>query len=272
MRNQLPLARTVFAVACIAGLLSLPAAAGAQNGKFATSHVIKTPAGSQLAVPVTVRYRLDGKGQSLKRSRLTTRVAVAARLPGGRVLRAVEKRTVPGKASVKVEHHPFFSARHTRVLRRALAAGPRIKVTVASSLDADLDGDGKSDARSARKSTQTLVRPTAERSPAAVPHQEGENPCGVLGLSSATCINVTGRIWTATHFWDFSDTAIACPPGFPFATGSVSTKTSSRRYGQSVSITGPTDRTTLVQIEDGNVGGHPIAYTPTAACTTTSMY
>ena len=197
-------------------------------------------------MPVTVNYRLDGKGQSLKRSRLTTRVAVAAKLPGGRVLRAVEKRTVPGKARVKVEHHPFFSVGETRVLRKALAAGPRVKVTVASSLSADLDGDGKSDARSARKSKQILARPTPERSPAPVPHQEGENPCGVLGLSSATCTNVTGPIWTATHFWDAAETAITCPSGFPFATGSVSTKTSSPRYAQSVIVTGPADRTTLV--------------------------
>ncbi len=268
----MPLAHTVIAVACIAGLLTLPAAAGAENGKFARSHVIKTPQGSQLAVPVTVNYRLDGKGQSLKRSRLTTRVAVAAKLPGGQVLRAVEKRTVPGRARVKVEHHPFFSVRETRLLRRALAGGPRVKVTVASSLQADLDGDGKSDARSARKIKQILAGPTAERSPAPVAHQDGENPCGALGLSSSTCANVTGRIWTATHFWDAAETAITCPPGFPFATGSVSTKTSSPRYAQSVIVTGPADRTTRVRIEDDNVRGHPIAYTPTAACTTTDMY
>lgn len=268
----MPLARTVIAVAFIAGLLTLPAAAGAQSGKFARSHVINTPQGSQLAVPVTVRYRLDGKGQSLKRSRLTTRVAVAAKLPGGRVLRAVEKRLVPGQARVKVEHHAFFSVGQTRALRRALAAGPRVKVIVASSLIADLNGDGDSDARSARRVKQTLARPTAERSPAPVPHQEGDNPCGVLGLSSAVCANVTGPVWTATHFWDAADTPITCPPGFPFATGSVSTETSSPRYAQSVIVTGPGDRTTLVRIEDDNVRGHPIAYTPTAACTATDMY
>ncbi len=181
----MPLARTVIAVACIAGLLTLPAAAGAQKGKFATSHVIKTPKGNQLAVPVTVNYRLDGKGQSLKRSRLTTRVAVAAKLPGGGVLRAVEKRTVPGKARVKVEHHPFFSVRETRVLRRALAAGPRVKVTVASSLSADLDGDGKSDARSARKSKQTLARPTRREIARAGPAPRGRESRAACSAAAA---------------------------------------------------------------------------------------
>ncbi len=124
-RNPLSLSRTSIAVFCIAGLIALPAAAGAQKKpKTATSHVIKTPRGNQLAVPITVRYRLEGK--SLDDSRLTTRVNVAARLPGGRVLRAAETRTLPGKVRGKVEQHPFFSVSRTRELRRALA-GPQAR-------------------------------------------------------------------------------------------------------------------------------------------------
>ncbi len=101
----MPYSRTIAAVACIAGLLALPAAASAAKPKSAKSHVIKTPKGNQLAVPITVRYKLDGKGKSLKRSTLKTRVTGAAKLPDGRVLRASETRRTPGKASVKIEHH-----------------------------------------------------------------------------------------------------------------------------------------------------------------------
>ena len=96
-RNSLPYARTIAAIACIAGLLAVPAAATAAKPKSANSHVIKTPKGNQLAVPITVRYKLDGKGKSLKRSTLKTRVTGAAKLADGRVLRATENRRSPGR-------------------------------------------------------------------------------------------------------------------------------------------------------------------------------
>ena len=76
----MPYARTIAAVVCIAGLLAVPAAASAAKSKSAKSHVVKTPKGNQLAVPITVRYKLDGKGKSLKRSTLKTRVTAAAKL------------------------------------------------------------------------------------------------------------------------------------------------------------------------------------------------
>ena len=75
-------------------------------------------------MPVTVNYTLEGQSQTWIRSRLITRVAVAAELPGGGVLRAVERRNVPGKARVEVEHHPFFSVSQTRVLLKALKEPP----------------------------------------------------------------------------------------------------------------------------------------------------
>jgi len=263
----LSFSRTSIAVACIAGLIALPGAAGAQKKpRTALSHVIKTPKGNQLAVPITVRYRLQGK--SLDGSILTTRVAIAARLPGGRVLRAVERRTVPGKARVEVEHHPFFSVRETRVLRRALAGSRPVKLAVASSLRADLGGDGDTDARSSRNSTQILDEPSGERSPAPVEHQQGDDPCGVIGQPAATCTNVTGATFTARHFWDSARVRIACPRAFPYTTGSVSTKTTSTRYSLTVTRPGTGGGRTDVTIIDDDVRGHPFAYTPTVACTT----
>lgn len=261
--------RTLVVLTCLAALAALPAAAGAQKKpKSAISHVIKTPKGSQLAVPITVRYRLNGKGKSLKRSRLSTRLAVAARLPGGRVLRARETRTLPGAARVRIEHHPFFSVRQTRVLRRALAARRTVRLAVVSSLRADLDGDGDTDARSSQRSTQLLAPPTAPRSPAPLKHQQGNDPCGVLGQPATTCTNVTGTTWTARHFWASTNSTITCPAAFPYSTGSVSTATSSKHYTQTVQQPGTSGATTQVTIIDDNVRGHPITYTPTAACST----
>ena len=94
---------------------------------------------------------------------------------------------------MKIEHHVFYSVRQTKILRKALAADAPVKLTVASSLQADLDGDGKTDARTTQKTAQVLAAPTAEKSPRAVSHQQGNDPCGVLGLSASTCSNVTGR-------------------------------------------------------------------------------
>lgn len=267
----MPFSRTIVAVACIAGLLTLPAAAGAAKDKSATSHVIKTPKGNQLAVPITVRYKLDGKGQSLEKSLLTTRVTTAAKLPGGRVLRAAESRRAPGKASVRIEHHVFFSVRQTRILRKALAARQKVKLAVASSLRADLDGDGTTDARSTQQSSQLLAAPTAETAPAPISHQQGSNPCGVLGLSSATCTNVTGSIFTARHFWDSATVSINCPSAYLYTSESVSTQTSSKHYTQTVATSGTSGGLTQVMIIDDNVKGHPISYTPTVACTTTAQ-
>ena len=266
----MPISRPLIVLAACVAALALPAAAMAQKGKTARSHVIKTPKGKQLAVPVTVRYQLDGKGKSLKGSRLTTRVAVRARLQGGRVVRAVEKRSVPGKARVKVEHHPFFSVAQTRVLRKALAAKQKVKLAVTSTNAADLNGDGKTDARSTQKSTLTLAAPSQPKSPAAVGHQQGSNPCGVLGLSSSTCSNVSAGTWNAGHLWDSKTWNLDCPSAFPYSAGSVSTQTSSKHYTQTANTTGNADQTTQITIIDDNVRGHPISYTPTAACTTTN--
>ena len=256
--------RTSIVVACIAGLVALPAAAGAQKKpRTAISHVIKTPEGNQLAVPITVRYRFQAN--SIDDALLHTRVAIAARLPGGRVLRAVERRTLPGTARVKVEHHLFFSVRQTRVLRRALAGARPVKLAVASSLRADLRGDGDIDARTSENRTQILDEPSAERSPAPIGHQQGDDPCGVLGQPAATCTNVAGKTFTARHFWDSARVAINCPRAYPYATGSVSTETGSGRYSQTVTRPGTGARTD-VTISDDNVRGHPFGYTPTAAC------
>ncbi|HEX5910399.1 MAG TPA: hypothetical protein VFY44_07890 [Thermoleophilaceae bacterium] len=265
----MPYSRTIAAVACIAGLLAVPAATTAAKPKSAKSHVVKTPKGNQLAVPITVRYKLDGKGKSLKRSTLATRVTGAAKLPDGRVLRATETRRTPGKARVRIEHHVFYSVRQTKILRKALAAKQQVKLTVASALQADLDGDGKTDARTTQKTTQVLSAPTAEKSPPAVGHQQGNNPCGVLGLSSSICSNVSVGTWTAGHFWDSKMWNFTCPSAFPYSAGSVSTQTSSKHYTQTAYTTGNADQTTQITIIDDNVRGHPISYTPTAACTTT---
>ncbi len=265
----MPFSRTLPAIVCIAGLIALPAAAtGAKKRETAFSHVIKTSKGSQLAVPVTVRYRL--RGQRLDRSRLTTRTAIAARLPGGRVLRAVEKRQLPGTARVKVEHHPFFSVRQTRVLRKVLRSGRKVKLTVANSLTADTDGDGDIDARAKRAISQVLAKPSAPTAPAPTLHQEGNDPCGARGLSSAICRNVAGRTVTARHLWASSTVRITCPAAFPYPANSVSTATNSERYTQTVLYpSGPTAAS--VRIIDDNPRGHPYAYTPTAACTKTNL-
>ena len=266
----MPLSRTLIVAPCIVGLLAFAAATEAQKGKkgkTARSHVVKTPKGNQLAVPVTVNYTLEGA--NLDRSRLITRVAVAAKLPGGGVLRAVERRNVPGKARVEVEHHPFFSVSQTRVLLKALKGRPAVKVTVSSSLRADLNGDGRIDARSSRQSSQVLASPTPAR-PAATPgNQSGDDPCGVLKLTPATCTNVTGRAFTARHLWDSASVNIACPRAYPFSARSASTKTGSKRYTQTVGSAGASGGVTQVTIVDDNVRGHPVTYTPTAACTTT---
>ena len=264
----MPSSRTIAAIACIAGLLAVPAAANAAKPKSAISHVVKTPKGNQLVVPVTVRYKLDGKGKSLAKSSLSTRLTLAARLADGRVLRAAERRRTPGKARVKIEHHPFFSVRQTKILRKALAAKQPVKLAVASSLRADLDGDGTTDARTTQKTSQVLAAPTAERSPAPIKHQQGSNPCGVVGQPATTCTNVTGSTFSATHFWDSGTVSINCPSAFPYTTGSVSTQTSSKRYTQSVTESGTTGGQTSVFITDDNVRGHPFTYTPTVACST----
>jgi len=263
----LPLSRTLIVAPCIVGLLAFAAATEAQKGKTARSHLVKTPRGNQLAVPVTVNYTLEGG--NLDRSRLITRVAVAAKLPGGRVLRAVERRNVPGKARVEVEHHPFFSVSQTRVLLKALAGRRAVKATVSSSLRADLNGDGKTDARSSRQSSQVLASPTPARPAAPGKNQRGDDPCGVLKLTPATCTNVTGRAFTARHLWDSASVNITCPRTFPFSARSASTKTGSRRYTQTVGSVGAAGGVTEVTIVDDNVRGHPVTYTPTAACTTT---
>jgi hypothetical protein len=221
-------------------------------------------------VPLTVRYKLDGKGKSLAKSSLTTRLSAAAKLPGGRVLRGVEKRRVPGKASVRIEHHLFFSVRETKILRKALAAEQPVKLAVASSLQADLDGDGTTDARTTQKSSQVLSAPTAAKSPAPLKHQQGNDPCGVLGLTSAACQNVTGSPFTATHLWDSGQLLIVCGLAYPYATNSVSTQTTSKLYTQTTSVAGSRDHATRINIIDDNVRGHPYTYTPTAACTTTN--
>jgi len=267
----LPFSRMLIALACIAGLIALPATATAakKKPKTAQSHVIKTSKGNQLAVPITVRYTL--KGKTLDRARLTTRTAIAAKLPGRRLLRAVETRQVPGKARVRVEHHPFFSVRHTRVLRKALNAGQTVKLTVASSSAVDVNGDGDIDDRSSQKSTQTLAAPTRPDTPVALKHQQGDDPCGVLGLTSATCQNVAGATFRSTHLWDGSQQDIACPAAFPYAANSVSTETTSKHYTQTTGVVGPTGGVTQVTIIDDNVSGHPITYAPTAACTTTNV-
>lgn len=267
----MPIARSLLiaAAACLAGTLVLPAAAGAASTK-AKSHVIATAKGKQLAVPITVRYKLDGKGKSLKQSTLTTRVTGAAKLESGRVLRGVEKRVTPGKANLRVEHHVFFSVRQTRVLRKALAARQKVKLAVTSATRIDLDGDGKPEARSTQKTTLTLTRPKPAKTPRAVGHQQGDDPCGVLGLSSATCTNVSAGTWNAGHFWDSKTWNLNCPSAYPYSAGSVSTETSSKHYTQTANTTGNADQTTQITIIDDNVRGHPIAYTPTAACTTTN--
>ena len=172
----MPHSRIIAAVACIAGLLAVPAAASAAKPKSAKSHVVKTPKGNQLAVPITVRYKLDGKGKSLNRSTLATRVTGAAKLPGR--ARAARHR-VPahaGKASEKLEHHVFYSVRQTKILRKALAAKQQVKLTVASALLADLDGDGTTDARTTQKTTQVLRAPTAEKVRGADQAPAGQRP------------------------------------------------------------------------------------------------
>jgi len=267
----LPISRSllVVVIACLVGALAVPAATGAA-GKSARSHVITTPKGKQLAVPISARYKLNGKGKGLRRSILTTRVTAAAKLESGRVLRAVEKRSTPGKASLRIEHHVFFSVRQTRVLRKALAARQKVRLAVTSASSVDQNGDGRSEGRSTQKSTLTLSRPSKPKAPAAVGHQQGANPCGVLGLSSSTCSNVSAGTWDAGHFWDSKTWNLDCPSAFPYSAGSVSTQTSSKHYTQTANTTGNADQTTQITIVDDNVRGHPIAYTPTAACTTTN--
>jgi hypothetical protein len=261
----LPISRSLIAVACVAGLLTLPSVAAAQGGKTALSHVIKTPKGSQLAVPITVRYRLDGKGKSLERSVLVTRLSIAARLPGGRLYRATEYQTVPGQARVKLEHHAFFSVRQTRVLRKALAAKQRIKVTVTSSLRADLDGDGRTDARASQRTVQVLARPSRPRSGKPSPALRGEDPCGALRLSTAVCTNVTGTVFTARHLWDVTNgLSIPCPSAFPVATETVRVRTRSSRFTATV---WSRNARAQVQVTDLNAGGHPVTYAPVVACT-----
>ncbi len=139
---------------------------------------------------------------------------------------------------------------------------------MASALRADLDGDGKTDARTTQKTTQVLSAPTAEKSPAPIKHQQGNDPCSVVGQPAATCTNVTGSTFTATHFWDSGTVNIDCPSAFPYTTGSVSTQTSSKHYTQLVTESGTTGGQTSVSIVDNNVRGHPITYTPTVACST----
>ena len=232
----LPLARTFIAVACIAGLPAA-AAAGAQKGKFATSHVIKTPAGSQRGRAGHSELQARRQGSELEAvpaHHSRRRPRQAARRPGtagsGEADRARQGTREVRAPPVLLRQRYQGAAQCAR--RRAADQGDR---GVIAERRPGRRRQGQRP-RSARKSKQTLARPTAEKSPAAVAHQEGENPCGVLGLSSATCTNVTGPVWTATHFWDAADTAITCPSGFPFATGSVSTKTSSPRYAQSVIV------------------------------------
>ena len=171
---------------------------------------------------------------------------------------------------MKIEHHVFYSVRQTKILRKALAADAPVKLAVASSLHADLDGDGKTDARTTQKSSQVLSAPTAEKSPAPLKHQQGDDPCGVLGLTSATCQNVTGSPFTATHFWDSGQLAVVCGLAYPYATNSVSTQTNSKLYTQTTSVVGKRDHATRINIIDDNVSGHPYTYTPTLACTNTN--
>lgn len=261
----MPFSRTLIAIACTAGLIALPAAAtGAKKPKTAQSHVIKTAKGNQLAVPITVRYTL--KGKSLDRSRLTTRTAIAARLPGGRVVRAVEKRTIPGKARVKVEHHPFFGVRHTRVLRKALNAGQTVKLTVANSLTADVDGDGDTDARTNETSSQVLAKPSRPRAGSPANALRGDDPCGVLNLAEAVCRNVAAPVWQASHLWARKTSTITCPAAFPVATETARYRTTSQRFTPAVMSDGTRAQVTLI---DDNVRGHPLAYTATVACTAT---
>ena len=258
----------VVVIACLVGALAVPSAGAA--GKMARSHVITTPKGKQLAVPIGVRYKLNGKGKGLKQSVLTTRVTAAAKLESGRVLRGVEKRSTPGKANLRIEHHIFFTVRQTRVLRKALAARQKVRLAVTSASRVDQNGDGKAEGRSTQKSALTLSRPSKPKAPAAVGHQQGANPCGVLGLSSSACSNVSAGTWNAGHFWDSKTWNLDCPSAFPYSAGSVSTQTSSKHYTQTANTTGNADQTTQITIIDDNVRGHPISYTPTAACTTTN--
>jgi len=261
----LPISRPLIALACAAGLLTLPSMATAQGGRTAISHVVKTEKGKQLAVPITVRYRLDGKGKSLERSVLVTRLSIAARLPGGRVYRATEFQTVPGQARVKVQHHAFFSVRQTRVLRKALAAKQRIKVTVTSSLRADLDGDGRTDARSSERTVQVLARPSRPRSGAPNAALRGDDPCGALRQSAAACTNVTGPVFTARHLWDVTNgLSIPCPSAFPVATETVRVRSRTARFSATVWSRGARAQ---IQVTDYNASGHPVTYTPVVACT-----
>ena len=51
----------------------------------------------------------------------------------------------------------------------------------------------------------------------------------------------------------------------------MSTQTSSKHYTQLITESGTTGgQTTQITIIDDNVRGHPITYTPTVACSTTS--
>ena len=151
---------------------------------------------------------------------------------------------MPGRARVKVEHHPFFSVRETRVLRKALAARPRVKLAVASSLQADLDGDGKTDARSTQKSPQMLAAPDRRKSPAPLAHQQGDEPLRRARAEQRHLQQRDRRGSGRPRTSGTAGAAVICPPAFPYATGSVSTQTNSKRYTQTDERHRPSETTT----------------------------
>ncbi len=265
----MPLSRSLFAIACTIGLAALLAApaSGAKRGQKATSYLIKTPKGTQLAVPITVNYRLNGKGRSLDDSTLSARVSLAAKLPNGRVLRAAESRRLPGAAKVRIEHHLFFSAARSRILRKALAARQKVELSVISTLRADIGGDGKTDARTVGRSSLTMIRPKKPKAKKRSGRLTGDNPCGVLKLGAPACRNVTARARSAKHLWDANTFRVTCPADYPVASATVRTATTSRRFSQSVLTSGRRARVTVI---DDNVSGHDYSYAPTVACTKTA--
>ena len=140
---------------------------------------------------------------------------------------------------------------------------------MASSLRADLDGDGNTDARTTQKTTQVLAAPTAEKSPAPIKHQQGNDPCSVVGQPAATCTNVTGSTFTATPLLGQRHGEHRLPERVPVhdRLGEHPDQLEALHADWSPSP-GPPEGRRASHIVDDNVRGHPIAYTPTVACST----
>jgi hypothetical protein len=230
------------------------------------AHIVATPSGRRLAVaiPLTHAASIAPAGAWVH-----TRVTVVARMASGRRLTAapsVLDHQHTGTASRR-EHHVFFSARQTTVLRGATRR-VALRVTAAQAVDAD--GDGTLDPAPATTTTVTslpaITAPTANET-GDLQHAKGANPCAYYYPGSEdNCQVVAGATWQAQGFWQTNPWTPKCVQevGTNFtATGKTTVVTSSDRY---TVVSVPVDDTTYINIGDDNLTGHPYAYTPYTAC------